>query len=399
MTGPTTTTPDRPAAAAQRRSAAPAVGSAAPVRVRLARLAAATGIDRRIWITFVASRLLLLAAALVAEYLIPRNPALTSGDSAPILRSLTSWDGWYYLGIVREGYHVDPVAGAYRDIAFLPLYPAIVRVLSFPWPAMAGLVSVIVSNVAFLLALGLLRQLGEGLIGRRRASEAAALLAIYPFASAFGMAYTESLFLLFTVGAFLAAERDRRPLAGILFALACLTRLQGAALILPLALLLLRRDGWRPRPSLLWLALGPLAGLAFLGWVAAFQGSASAYLEAQQAWGREGIGGAAPGGTIGSGITAYQVALVATLAWSVWMFAYRRGSGVRAEYMLIPALYIAAEFSSGTLEAVGRVTMAAFPYAWLLATRRGGFRRAWPLVSAGLFVAVALLSFGGYWVP
>jgi hypothetical protein len=103
--------------------------------------------------------------------------------------------------------------------------------------------------------------------------------------------------------------------------------------------------------------------------------------------------------TIGSAITPYQAALVLTLLWSVWLFVYRRGSGVRAEYMLIPALFIAAELSSGTLEAVGRVTMAAFPYAWLLASRRGAFRRAWPTVSAGLFVAVALLSFGGYWVP
>ena len=76
---------------------------------------------------------------------------------------------------------------------------------------------------------------------------AAALLAIYPFASAFGMAYTESLFLLLTVGAFLAAERGRRPVAGILLALATLTRLQGAALALPLVLLLLRKDGWRPK--------------------------------------------------------------------------------------------------------------------------------------------------------
>lgn len=413
MTGPTTTAPDRPrvaplggvagddAASVHARGAASAhtASRVRELRAGIGRLGAAAGIDRRIWVAFVASRLILLVAAFVAENLLPRNPALTSGDGAPILRSLTSWDGWYYLGIVRDGYHAEPVAGAYRDIAFLPLYPAIVRVLSWPWPAFAGLVSVLVSNATLLLALGLLRRLGEPLMGRRRASEAAALLAIYPFASAFGMAYTESLFLLLTVGAFLAAERDRRALAGILFALACLTRLQGAVLILPLGLLMLRRDGWRPRPSLAWLVLGPLAGLAFLGWVAAFQGSGSAYLQAQQAWGREGFAGAGAGRTIGSGLTAYQATLLVTLLWSVWLFVYRRGSGVRAEYLLIPALFIAAELSSGTLEAVGRVTMAAFPYAWLLASRRGAFRRGWPVVSAGLYATVALLSFGGYWVP
>ena len=51
----------------------------------------------------VASRLVVVAAALVAELFVPRNPLLTGGDGAPILESLTSWDGWWYLGIVRDG--------------------------------------------------------------------------------------------------------------------------------------------------------------------------------------------------------------------------------------------------------------------------------------------------------
>ena len=73
---------------------------------------------------------------------------------------------------------------------------------------------------------------------------------------------------------------------------------------------------------------------------------------------------------------------------------------MRPEYWLIPVVFIAAEFSSGSLEAVGRITMLAFPYVWILANRRSLFaRRAWPVVSAGLFTAIAILSFGGYWVP
>ena len=84
-------------------------------------------------------QLLLIVAAVVAETLIPRNPALIPGDHAPILTSLTSWDGWYYLGIVRDGYHADPVADSYRDVAFAPLFPVVVRILSAPWPSFAGL--------------------------------------------------------------------------------------------------------------------------------------------------------------------------------------------------------------------------------------------------------------------
>jgi hypothetical protein len=49
---------------------------------------------------------------------------------------------------------------------------------------------------------------------------------------------------------------------------------------------------------------------------------------------------------------------------------------------------------------VGRITMLAFPFVWILANRRSALaRRTWPLVSVGLFALIAVLQFGGYWVP
>jgi hypothetical protein len=367
---------------------------------RVRSVLAALGLDAQVIGAFAASRLLVLVAAFAAENLVIRNRALTSGDPAPLLKSLTSWDGIYYLGIAREGYHVAPVAGQYQDLAFPPLFPLVTHVLSLPWPAFTGLISVLVANVAALVGFGLLVRLGEIHLGRERAAIAAGLLAIYPFASAFAMAYSESLFLVLTVGAFLAAERDRRALAGILLALACLARLQGVVLVLPLAILFLRRDGWRPRASLLWLALGPAAVIGFMLYLASLTGSLTAYLDAQRAWGRQGIGGAPAGENLGSGLSPYLLALLLTLAWAIFMLVFVRTDRLRLEYALIPVLFIAAEMASGSLEAVGRVTMLAFPYAWILANRRSTFARAaWPAASAGLFAIIALLSFAGFWVP
>ncbi len=375
-------------------------GTDAGIRTRARALASDVRLDRGVVAMFFASRVLLILAAVVAETLIPRNDALIPGDHAPILTSLTSWDGWYYLGIAQDGYHVDPVAGAYRDVAFAPLYPFVVRVLSAPWPSFAGLVAVLVSNVAFLAGLGLLTTLGATYLGRRRAALAAGLLAIYPFASAFGMAYTEGPFLLFMIAAFLAAERRHRAWAGVFLALAVLTRLQGVVLLLPLWMLMLRQDLWRPRASQTWLLLGPLAALGFVLYVATVTGSLTGFLDAQKAWGRTGVGSAAPSETIGAKFSPYQAALVATLLWSVFLLVFRRADRLRIEYWFVPIVFIAAELSSGSLEAVGRITMMAFPYAWILANRRSLFvRRAWPAISMGLFTVVAILSFGGYWVP
>lgn len=369
-------------------------------RDRLQEIAAEFRLDGGLVALFIASRLLVVLAAFAAETLIPRNPDLEPGVDAPILRSLTSWDGWYYLGIVRDGYQGEPVSGAYANVAFPPLYPAVVRALSWPIPGSEGIVAILVSNVAFIAALMLLVRLGTPYLGRRKATLAAGLLIIYPFASVFTMAYTESLFLLLMVAAFLAAERGHRAWTGVCFALAVLCRIQGIALLLPLAIIMLRQDGWRPRPSLGWLLLGPLAAAAFLGFVAWVTGSSTGFLDAQQAWGREGFGGASADGTIVAMFTPYQAALIATLLASVFLLVFVREDRMRPEYWLVPVLFIAAELSSGSLEAVGRITMLAFPFMWIIANRRSAFaRRTWPMVSIGLFTLIAVLQFGGYWVP
>lgn len=96
----------------------------------------------------------------------------------------------------------------------------------------------------------------------------------------------------------------------------------------------------------------------------------------------------------------YQAALLLTLLASVFVLVFVRADRMRPEYWLVPVLFIAAELSSGSLEAVGRITMLAFPFVWILASRCSIVaRRLWPIVSVGLFTAIALLSFGGYWVP
>jgi hypothetical protein len=182
--------------------------------------------------------------------------------------------------------------------------------------------------------------------------------------------------------------------------LTVLSRLQGIGLLLPLWVLMLRQDGWRPKPSQAWLLLAPVAALGFILYVGSITGDLTGFLDAQKAWGRTGVGGAAPNATVAARFSWYQAALLLTLLWSVFLLVFVRVDRMRAEYWLVPVVFIAAELSSGSLEAVGRITMLAFPYVWILANRRSMFaRRGWPVVSGALFMAIAILSFGGYWVP
>ncbi len=347
-----------------------------------------------------ASRAVVLAGAFAAEQVVGRNPLLTSGDGAPILRSLTAWDGWWYLGIARDGYHVAPLVDGYHDYAFLPLWPALIRLLSWPWPALAGPIAVILANVLFVAALVILVRLGETVVGAERAFLGAILLAIFPFSAVFSMAYAESLFMCLSAGAFLAAERDRRALSGVLVGLAALARLQGAVLAVPVWIVLFLRDGKRLRPSQAWLALGPIAAVGVLLGVSAFAGGAGAYGAAQAAWGRAGVGGAAPDAALASTLSVINVVQLVTLLGAVFLLVFLRPDRIPLPYAALTVLSLGLVFASGSLESIGRHVMSAFPNAWLLAGRRASwFRVGWPIASLLLLFLLSTAMFAGRFVP
>jgi hypothetical protein len=140
----------------------------------------------------------------VAERLVVRNSALTSGSDLPVLQSLaTGTDGSTWASPVRA---ITRTCGrGYHDYAFQPLYPALVVLLSAPWPQSADLVAAIISNVAFAVAMVLLYHLGRPMLARAEpplqpSSWRSSLQPSLPW-------LTQSPSAL-SVGAFLAAERD-----------------------------------------------------------------------------------------------------------------------------------------------------------------------------------------------
>src|SRR5439155_1595341 len=91
-------------------------------------------------------------------------------------------------------------------------------------------------------------------------------LFIFPGSGALHMPFTESVFLALAIGSFLTARKDRWALAGLLGALACLTRINGLVLMPALAV----EAGyqyWKTRRWLWqWLWIG-FIGFGILGYL------------------------------------------------------------------------------------------------------------------------------------
>jgi hypothetical protein len=235
---------------------------------------------------FICSRLLVLMAG-IGGVLTVRQQAGAAWASGVIAQLgpignatagavLRQFDASYYLAIASHGY----LATAPDHLAFFPLYPGLIRVLGLLSGSnvIAGLV---ISSASFALALVLLHRLAELELGSRAADATVLLVAFAPLSFFFTAVYTESLFLLLSVGAVLAARRERWALAGILAGLATLTRPTGILLVVPLIIMRLRAG--RLDRQLAWplIPVGALLGyLAILvadgfPWLAPFRQGAA----------------------------------------------------------------------------------------------------------------------------
>jgi hypothetical protein len=147
------------------------------------------------------------------------------------------FDANWYLAIAARGY--GTIIG---DTHFPPLYPALIRVAG----AIIGddfVAALAISNLAFLVALVLLYRIAREQWDAATAERAVALLLIFPTAFFFFGAYTESLFLVLALLALRAMQNQQWAWAGLWIFCAILTRLQGVALVVPLAYAL-----WSVRP-------------------------------------------------------------------------------------------------------------------------------------------------------
>ncbi|MCW5854303.1 MAG: glycosyltransferase family 39 protein [Anaerolineae bacterium] len=268
------------------------ISTANRLRTRLRALAADLVVPLTV---FAASRLGLFLVAYLGLALIPvpnSNLARPFGDNL-FLDGWTRWDGAWYKNIGLHGYSNIPTPKGHIDTAFFPFYPLLIYLthLVVPNGYLAGL---LVSNLAFLLALCVLHKLARLYLDDAAARRSLVLLAVSPFAFYFSAVYSESVFLLAVVAAFYLGERRQWVWAGLAVAAASATRAVGI-LTIP-ALLVLYLDKlefqWRRiQPDILGLGLGAGGLGAFMLYLAVQFGNPLQFIASQNAesWGFDGV--------------------------------------------------------------------------------------------------------------
>ena len=355
---------------------------------------------------FLWTRAAIWAAAMFALFVfVPnRHPRAARWDDPTLTHDLGAvtdvwarWDSVWFLRIAEHGY--DAATGAAS--AFYPLYPATVAVLGRAFFGHYVLAGILISLAASFCAFLLLYELAEERLGADGARRAVLYLALFPFALFFQAVYSESLYLLLTVAAFVLAERRRYPAAGAVAGLALLTRPTGVALLPALALL-----AWRERDrvrALAWLALAPLMFAAYPLYLWQADGDPWAFLRAQRLWSRH-LSPAGPFGGIWDGLRAGWAGIEQLASGShthVYWTAVRDTDPIRAATLNLECLAFLVLFVVLTVIAWRRFGAPYGLFAALsLAIPLSVPSERWPLLSMPrfglaifpLFLALAVLG-------
>jgi hypothetical protein len=319
------------------------------------------------------------------------------------LRVWDRWDGPHYLQIAARGY--DP-SGDPAMAAYLPLYPALIRIGSILLPPLgaAMLISFVATVVAaFALYALVVRDGGDRAMARR----AVIALSLFPTSFALVAPYAEAPFLALSIGAVLAARLDRWARAGFIGLLAGLARLQGW--LLGPVLLVDYYERHRLGRPMLWALLVGLSPVVFLGINAVAYGDPLFFL-GQQAW-HFGHRLEAPWIVIGdllSGVARHDdplwpglylapiVAYVVVAAVAVWSLRSRSSRPAYATYVLL-ALVVLASVTWPI--SVPRYVGAIFPVFIAVADvgRRGSLWLAMTAVSAALLLLFTVFFVTGGW--
>ena len=195
---------------------------------------------RRGFFAYLISRLFVVmgaAIAVAAEAVTARtNDEEPISGLSGLAQVFDSWDGHWYLDVVREGYphHIMPNVTYFVSdarAAFFPLYPRLVHYLDMAVPGGPVSVALLINLLFGGLFIYLVGRLARVLFDDRTAEKAMIIAAIFPGSFVLSFAYSEALLLTLAALCFVALHKKAWVWAGVLAALGTACRPNGVALV------------------------------------------------------------------------------------------------------------------------------------------------------------------------
>ena len=365
---------------------------------------------------YLVSRLAVLAGAGVrASQLVV--DAAEDGEPRPgtgielVAGVFTSWDGLWYLEIVRRGYprsipeQISSVQEEARAALF-PVYPFLVRAVDTVAPAgdtFAALsVNVLLGAVAVVLVGVLARRIAaHDPAVNELAARSMILFAVFPGSFVLSFAYAEATLIVLASACLILLHDERWVLAGLVAALATATHPNGLALVAACAVAAFvamrhRRD-WSALAAPL---LSPLGFLGFQAFLARHTDEALPWFRVQhEAW-TGGISGGvtaidhtvgfltAPLSSATDALTAASLLVLSIGVWCAW-----RWKGLPPAALAYVVVIVALMLLPETMTARPRFVFTAFPLviaAAALLPRRD--RLAWELAMVVCGAGLAALT-------
>ncbi|MFT4656108.1 MAG: hypothetical protein ACI8V4_000268 [Ilumatobacter sp.] len=246
-------------------------------------------------LAYVVSRLCVIAGAAVrASQLVVdarKSGEPEEGAVSLITSVLTSWDGRWYLELVRLGYPSSiPDNITYEQLearaAFFPMYPGAVRVVDSVLPGGDTLAALLLNFVLGGIAVVLVGMLARRAFSTTVAARSMVLFAVFPGSFVLSFAYSEALFIVFAAACLLLLFDEQWLIAGFAAALATATRPNGVAIVLACfvaAVLAVKTN--RQWSALLSVLLAPIGFIGFQLYVDDAAGERGAWFRVQrEAW-------------------------------------------------------------------------------------------------------------------
>jgi hypothetical protein len=372
---------------------------------------------------FAVTRVLLVLAGFFALYTMPAAPNGDPWQASPhaLVNAWASWDSRWYLQIAQQGYTLTPDADGQLPVAFWPTLPLLIRLgglaLHRTDSESLALIGIAIANLALIAAVFYLVRLGREVVGNDSARRAGLYLLIFPSTLFLSAVYPHSLFLACAIASLFYARHAAWWVAGLLGAVATLTRPVGVLLIAPLVwecvsqagpatLSLRQRLRHRLARPLPLLALAPVP-LALLGWMAYLGvhfGTPLAFLDAQRAWNRAPT---APWHILDPYLQGYSSVYGYSSTYLDLGFGLLYVVLVVLAWRLLPrslalfaTLLLLVPISTGSTQSLMRFGLELFPIFLVLGVlgRRHWFHQSFAILSLGFATVFTVMFALHYWV-